>query len=666
LESTVVALAAALAAAVPQLVKTTIVLIDGILTAIRVEGPKIVDTFSMMLVHLLAKLADSIPKMARSALKLFIGILDALIDKTPKIIARFTILVVGILNEMARGAPKVVTAAVNWIIAILQGIDNNLYRVIQKGTDLVIHFIQGLGKAGAQIATACMQTILTFLWELDKAVNFYGPQISDAGVQLATDIIEGVVKGIGTAPWKIGSKLGLDLFNAAKHAVGAKSPAKEFIKLGHYINQGLAIGLVGSRQRVLDTWTTMHDLLRAAFDNAKQDVQDYTQKLKDALKAHNPAQIKKFAAALAEAHREYNLASNALNLMNTHMQRQHDHLIRLSKRYDEYTAKIERANQKLADAKQLRDDFKTQVTDQYSVLPDIASDTKLSDYEKDLKKQVVDTQSLADVMAKLRKMGLDDASYKAIIAKGTDALPFAEQILAGGKSAIKELQDLDSKLSSEAKALGGSASTALYQAGVDAAQGVVDGLVRQRDAIAKEMRRIAHTLVVELKKELKIKSPSQVFDDLGQFTGKGLANGLRKSIPHVQRATQSLGKNTIDSMKQSIQEMNNLLAVESNLNPTITPVLDLSSVRKQAAGVGHILGNRLTMDAAYAKAMNASSGYEANLVDTAGNDISESAPGGITFIQNNNSPKALSTAEIYRNTNNQLSRAKGALNPSAA
>jgi hypothetical protein len=34
----------------------------------------------------------------------------------------------------------------------------------------------------------------------------------------------------------------------------------------------------------------------------------------------------------------------------------------------------------------------------------------------------------------------------------------------------------------------------------------------------------------------------------------------------------------------------------------------------------------------------------------------------ITFVQNNNSPKALSTAEIYRQTKNQLSVAKGGTN----
>jgi len=67
---------------------------------------------------------------------------------------------------------------------------------------------------------------------------------------------------------------------------------------------------------------------------------------------------------------------------------------------------------------------------------------------------------------------------------------------------------------------------------------------------------------------------------------------------------------------------------------------------------------------AYSKAMNASAGYEANLENFPGGISPESSP-NMSFVQNNYSPKALSTAEIYRNTNRQIAKVKGALNPSA-
>ena len=52
-------------------------------------------------------------------------------------------------------------------------------------------------------------------------------------------------------------------------------------------------------------------------------------------------------------------------------------------------------------------------------------------------------------------------------------------------------------------------------------------------------------------------------------------------------------------------------------------------------------------------AQNAAAAEETGLATTAGNTFN--------FTQNKTSPKALSTVEIYRQTNNQLSKLKGAL-----
>jgi tape measure domain-containing protein len=667
---TVVTLARELAEAVPQLVKTAIVLIDGILVAIGIEGPKIIKTFVHLILVLVNKLADAVPKMARAALRMLIGILDAIADKAPRIVAEVVKLVVNIIHALAAGEPKIITAITDWIIAILRSISDNLDRIIKAGTAVVIHFIQGLGKASLEIADAAMKVVIDFINGLAAAIRLHTGELHDAGKNLAFAVADGMTFGLASKAGKVATAakdVAKGALNAAKGFLGISSPSKEFEKVGKWVGEGFAKGIVGSRETVIESWKTTHELLRTALDNAKQDISDYQDKLKAAQKAHNPAQVKKFTLALAEAQKEYNASANALDLMNHHMKKQHDHLINLGKQYDVYTAKLDKANQKLADAKQIRDDYKTSVTDQYNVLPDISGDTSLTEYEKNLKMQIVDAQTFADVMAQLRKMHLDDKTYQELIGKGPEALPFAQQILAGGKAAIDELTQLDSQLTKQAKALGGAASTALYQAGVDSAQGLVDGLVRQRDAIAKEMRHIAHTLVVELKKELKIKSPSQVFDELGQFTGKGLALGLKKSVPHIQRATRDLGKNTIEAMKKSIADMNDHLATQTDFNPTITPVLDLSTVRKQAVGMHRVLSaGKLSVDTAYLNAISASAGYQANREAASAGDIPETPPAEVTFIQHNTSPRALSTAEIYRNTNNQLSRAKGALTKDVA
>jgi hypothetical protein len=92
-------------------------------------------------------------------------------------------------------------------------------------------------------------------------------------------------------------------------------------------------------------------------------------------------------------------------------------------------------------------------------------------------------------------------------------------------------------------------------------------------------------------------------------------------------------------------------------------VLDLSNVQKGASQIGSMLASKpLTVDTT--KARDASAAYAANQrASTAAATAEPPAP--LTFIQNNMSPKALSRAEIYRQTNNQISRAKGALTSNA-
>lgn len=636
------------------------VLIDGTGTILK--------AFAGIFTGLLDIVIKYVPKIVKFFIDLIGQLLDGIVKLAPKIEKAMDAIVRMLVHVLVKDAPQLGDAAWTLLLKLINGFDKKQQELIDAGTRVLKHFITGIGKAALELVDTAAQALLTFLFGLADAIRLYQPEFAAAGMDIASAIGEGFWNGLKSM---LGSKLfgkvasifGYSgVLGAAYNVLGAASPSKEFHKLGTYVIHGFINGLVGGRDAIRATWDTMHGFLRDAIANAKDDIQTYTDKLHAAQKAHNPAQIQKFSAALARAHKELNASSDALDLMNNHMKRQHDHLTRLAKQYDDWTAKIDKANQALADAKQLRDDYKSQTTEQYSALPDIAGDTNLGDYETNLKKQVVDTQSLADVMAQLRKMGLDDQTYKEIIAKGTDALPFAEQILAGGKDAINELKQLDSQLTAEAKALGGAASTALYQAGVDSAQGFLDGLKRERAAIAAEMRHIAHILATEIRKELKIKSPSQVFDEIGQFTGKGLARGLEKSVPHIQHAARKLGNNTIESIKQSIAGMNDLISAQTDLNPTIKPVLDLSLVRKQAVGLGQALSPKMIgLDGTYLKAISASASYQANRDAISSGDISETAPGDVIYNQYNNSPKALSTAEIYRNTTNQLSRVKGAL-----
>jgi hypothetical protein len=131
----------------------------------------------------------------------------------------------------------------------------------------------------------------------------------------------------------------------------------------------------------------------------------------------------------------------------------------------------------------------------------------------------------------------------------------------------------------------------------------------------------------------------------------------------VASHAQDMSKVAITSMAKTLTGMGAMITGEVDVSPTITPVLDLSSVKSSASQIGGMLTTKpLTVDASVATAKIASAGYTANQEALAElTAASSTTNNNVTFNQTNTSPKALSTADIYRQTNNQISKVRGAL-----
>jgi hypothetical protein len=97
-----------------------------------------------------------------------------------------------------------------------------------------------------------------------------------------------------------------------------------------------------------------------------------------------------------------------------------------------------------------------------------------------------------------------------------------------------------------------------------------------------------------------------------------------------------------------------------DLNPTITPVIDLSQAQRGFDDLAAMTQAGLSPTVATTAAATISDLSQAAASAAAGSTI---VAGGtnVTFHQTNTSPVALSSAEIYRQTKNQLSQVKGAL-----
>lgn len=205
-------------------------------------------------------------------------------------------------------------------------------------------------------------------------------------------------------------------------------------------------------------------------------------------------------------------------------------------------------------------------------------------------------------------------------------------------------------------------------AGNNLADAIIDGLtsgVRNGvNNVIKAITGVANGAINAAKRFLGIASPSKIFTEIGEFTMEGMAIGITNLKSAVVGAAVDVGDSAVSAVSKSISGMSAALSNNIDIQPSIRPVLDLSAIKKDGSLIAGMLGiPTLSLDGVRSNVSSASAGYEQNIriiTDSDGEATGE--PGTtINYTQNNNSPKALSAVEIYRQTKNQLSVAKGEL-----
>jgi tape measure domain-containing protein len=605
----------------------------GIVAGLIAMIPELLKQVGLGLIAFAGVIASAGPAILNALVTVLESLIGAINRLAPKIVDMLGRMLVMLLQKMAQYVPQMVDAGMRLIAGVLQGMANNIGRVIDEATRLANNFLNGIARNLPSIIQSGVNLILSFINGMTAAINNNSAELGAAGGRLAVAIIRGMVTGLNGGIGEITSaarRVASAALNAAKDFLGIHSPSKEFEKIGNFVNDGFREGLDGNKDQVYK-----------AFDDLKGMLKD----LKDDSKA---------------SWIERNRASAAYNELTGKLNGEKNALGNLSDRYDVLTEKIKKANDEYEAAIKTRDDYRKSLTDQYSDMASPTGDTKVDDFTAKLKKQVEDTKKFSNALQKLRGFGINDELYKDLLSQGTGALPFVEELLDKGIGSIDEINQLGKQLDEAGAHLGKTASDSMYQAGVDSAKGLLDGLKNEQAAIEAIMDAIGEKMVKSIKDKLGIKSPSREFMKVGEYSAEGLIRGLGEMSGSVEKASAKTGVAAVEALRKSLSGFSDLVVRDVDIKPVITPVLDLSSVRKEAGNIGGMLGgNSIAVDSAYLKARTIASSVASS--QSAGLDESPTGGSVLNYTQNNYSPKALSSAEIYRQTKNQLSITKGAL-----
>ncbi|MEU8195229.1 hypothetical protein AB0C10_15760 [Microbispora amethystogenes] len=309
------------------------------------------------------------------------------------------------------------------------------------------------------------------------------------------DLIEGLKRGVQAAWGKVkGWFSGLinQLPQWVKDILGIHSPSTVMAALGSDTMKGLVVGLTGEEPKIKDT----------------------IKKLTDAVKAG-------FAAGLYDKNWEGGLLTRI----------QKDNKL-LSSLADERAKIVKTIADAIAYAQQTADSIKQSAniggTDWGDGGP-TAGKVKSA-----LSAKLQQIKAFASVIKKLAAKGLNKSILQQVIDAGPEGgTELGQAILSASASDFKAINSTAAAIDKAAKAAGKTAADAMFDAGKNAGKGFLTGLKSQQKEIEKMMQTIARSLVNTIKKELKMKSPSRVFSEIGGFSMQGLALGLRDAAPAV-------------------------------------------------------------------------------------------------------------------------------------
>lgn len=556
------------------------------------------DTFMQYLPQITA-IATSVFSAVFTTVKLYLGFVKAYITTVVSVVRALwntfgeTILetiqrVFPALVQIVKGALNVIQGVIRTVTSLIKGDWSGVWNGIQQILSGVWSILGGIVKAGVGLLLGAVKgfgDLLHAAWKgiwnaakdavsnawngiKDAAVKGAGKLLSfvgsiparimhalgdlgalllNAGAELIGGFVQGIKNKIGDVKDALGS-----LTNSLTSWKGP--PAKDKVLLtpsGHMVMDGFTKGILDRIPAVRSAAGEVTDETEAAFrakakeraaalhaigkmlgknfaegvDGSREDVLSSFGSLLEQVKVLNDKQLTAMVVG----------TRNRLSQLGAEWDKAHADLVKAK---DKLKALVDEANSYAAQVQQSI--ASSGDVSSFSGVVDEngqAMAVTFSDIESGMESAVSQARAFREALAQLVKLGLNKNSLADLVAKGpAEGLAAAQAILAGGEAAVQRVNQLYKQISTLGAQVAAIARSSMYDAGVKSAQGLVDGLASAEDDIAKQMRKIARTMIREIKKELGINSPAKELVPIGTYSGLGVIKGLDGIRPKVAAA----------------------------------------------------------------------------------------------------------------------------------
>lgn len=160
-------------------------------------------------------------------------------------------------------------------------------------------------------------------------------------------------------------------------------------------------------------------------------------------------------------------------------------------------------------------------------------------------------------------------------------LAVANGILSMAGNARTAGQSLGSAAGSGISSSSGSGYRSAESAGEYIAQGLIDGMDARLSSVRSKAAELSSAATGAIASAAQIGSPSKITIKYGKWIAEGLGIGMDKKADYAVKSGRDLASSALQALSDSMSDPTYLNEFE-NLDPTITPIVDLSNVASSA------------------------------------------------------------------------------------
>lgn len=484
-----------LLAAVAPLLMVLVRLVSEALTALLPLLVPIISLVGVLASVFANQLAGVINNIVIPAFKLIAAILRGDLSGAWNALLSLMVGVVRQIVSTVNNFGQVVRAVVGTVVGILAQLPGRIFAALAPLAGGIVRIAASAFSRFVSAVVAGGSSAVSWLRGLPgrivAAVGPTGSLLYGAG----RNLVQGMINGLSSLAGSLAARarqMAASAVASAKSALGIGSPSKVFRKIGQDTGRGFIIGLTSTKAKIDQTADNIAKSITKAFSGRRTTVDDRLVAM---------------------------------------VQRNNTRLQNLSVARDKIA-------QRIADAQKFAGEVseKARGTGALSSLiqPDFFAPRMI---ESRLASAANRVRAFTNALITLRKQGLRKDLLGQLLEMGPQAgLDFARSLTAQGVAGVKRFNVLQERLSTEAARLGKVGADAMFDSGKKAGAGFLTGLKAQQKSIEALMLSIAKGMQKAIRRALGIRSPSAVMAEIGRQTTLGVAMGLVRPVPAVERA----------------------------------------------------------------------------------------------------------------------------------